>query len=485
VAVTAATIIVAFVATPLLVEWLGEARYGAARALTDWFGLLTLAELGLAGTLPPLLALALGKGDAAAVRRTLGAGMRAYAFVAVAAMSGAVLIALFAGKLVRVEPALLGDLRTAVLVGIAGLALYPLLPFQSLVDAQQRGFIIQAFQLTQSLTTTALALVLARAGWGITGQLLALTAGLVVFRIGLALAGARSLQPPRVERPGEGEWHAIRHLNMPTFLTAMAGRVGLYTDNIVVGLLLGPTHVAQLFLTQRLASLAGNQLLGLGNASWAALAELHALGRRETFNARLLDLTRVVAGLAVAALIPIAAYNHHFVAIWVGPENFGGWTVTLLACANGYLLAVFSLWGWCFGGTGLMPVITPIAIIGAVINVSVSLVATRLAGLPGPLIGTFSSLVLTSTWMLPLRLSQHFGTPAGALLRAAGMPLLWGLPAGALLLYWTSQHTPAGWIMLLAEMAAAALVLLVMWWMLALGPEERALLRDRVRIALK
>lgn len=482
---TAATIVVAFVATPLLVSWLGVARYGAARALADWFGLLTLCELGLAGTLPPLLALALGRGDAAAVRRTLGAGVRAFSLVAVAAMAGAALIALLSGSLVRVEPALLADLRTAALVGMLGLIVYPLAPFQSLVDAQQRGFVVQIFALVQSLLTTALALLLARAGWGITGQLLALTAGMAVFRAGLALAALGSIAAPLLDRPGEDDWRAIKRLNMPTFLTAMAGRVGVYSDNIIVGLMLGPSHVTQLFLTQRLAALAGGQLLGVGNASWAALAELHAMGRKGTFNARLLDLTRVVAGLAVAALMPIAAFNRHFVALWVGADNFGGWAVTLLACANGYLLAVFSLWGWCFGGTGLMPVVTPIALIGAAINVTVSIVATRLAGLPGPLIGTFTSLLLTSTWMLPLRLAQHFGTPPGALLRAMLIPLAWGLPAGALLVWWTSRHTPAGWIMLLAEMALAAIALLVLWWAFALTPVERDLLRERIRIAVK
>lgn len=419
------------------------------------------------------------------MRRTLGAGIRAFSLVALAALAGGGLFALFSGSLVRVEPDLLRDLQVASLVGLASFLLYPLLPFQALVEAQQRGYVVQLLSLAQSVVTTAMALLLARAGMGITGQLIALTAGVMVFRLGLAASGARQLAPlgPLLERPDAETWRAIRGLNIPTFLTAMAGRVGFHTDNIIVGLMLGPSHVTMLFLTQRLAGVAGTQLLGVGNASWAALAELHALGRRETFNARLLDLTRLVSGLAVAALVPIAVYNRHFVYRWVGAANYAGDVVTLLVCVNAFLLAVQSLWGWCFGGTGKMPVFTPIAVAGALINVFVSVVATPIIGLAGPLVGTLVGVSLSSLWALPVRLKQHFGTDPGALARAAAMPLLWGVPIGALL-YWLARiHEPPGWLGLLGEMALAALLLLVCWWNLALNDEDRAAFRERVRIA--
>ncbi len=75
----------------------------------------------------------------------------------------------------------------------------------------------------------------------------------------------------------------------------LCGRVSLLTDNIVVSGLLSPALVTPFVLTQRLTSLAQRELQTIGNASWAALAELSAQGRKDVFSRRLLELTRVVA----------------------------------------------------------------------------------------------------------------------------------------------------------------------------------------------
>ncbi len=487
-AVTATTVAIAFISTPLLLRWLGPERFGAVRAAGDWLGHLGLLELGLGGALPPLLALALGRGEREQARRILGTGMRLFGVVALASLVAGAVIAMASARLVPVSAALQRDLFLACLVGLVPSLLYPWAPYAALADAEQRGYLVQSFALAQSLVTTAIALTLAWAGWGITGQFVALAAGVALFRLGLAAVGARRLPGgfrAAVERPDLEASAAIRRLNLPTFLVTLSGRLGLYTDNIVVALMLGPTRVVPLFLTQRLASLAGSQLLGVGNASWAALAELHALGRREVFVERLLDLTRLVAGLAVAVLVPIAAYNQHFVVRWVGATSFGGDAVTLLACVNAYLLALLSLWGWCFGGTGQMPLLAPLAVAGALLNITVSVAATRLVGLPGPLLGTLIGLGATSLWYLPVLLRRHFSVPPRALFRAALLPLLWGLPAGAALRWLARGHTPAGWPGLLSEMALASALLLVFWWSLALTAEERQVFAERVRVALK
>ena len=142
--------------------------------------------------------------------------------------------------------------------------------------------------------------------------------------------------------------------------------------SIVIALVLGPSAVMPLFLTQRLPQLAQVQLQGVGNASWAALGELHALGRHYVFNARLVELTRLLAALSLAALVPIAAYNHAFVNLWVGGANYGGSPVTALAAVNAFLLALVTLWGWCFSGTGQIAVLVPMMMLSAVLNLALS-----------------------------------------------------------------------------------------------------------------
>src|SRR5689334_23567430 len=163
---TAVQITVAFTTTPLILRWLGAERFGAVRTAADWFGQIAIVELGLAGALSPLLAMAVGRGDEAAVRRTMGAGMRAYLRVAALATLAGLAVTFFITRLVPVDAGLVPDLQVACLIGVAGLLLYPLAPFRTLADASQRGWLINLVNLLQSLTTTGAAVFLAYRGVG-------------------------------------------------------------------------------------------------------------------------------------------------------------------------------------------------------------------------------------------------------------------------------------------------------------------------------
>ena len=102
------------------------------------------------------------------------------------------------------------------------------------------------------------------------------------------------------------------------------------------------------FLTQRLAQLAQAQLQALGSATWAGMAQLHAQGEHALFRARLVELTRLTVVLGASVLVPIVVYNPRFVAMWVGPVQFAGMTLTSISALNALLLSVTALWGLCY-----------------------------------------------------------------------------------------------------------------------------------------
>lgn len=487
---TVVTIAVAFITTPLLLRWLGTERFGAVRTMADWFGHIALVELGLAGALAPVLVMAVGRNDEGAVRRTMAEGIRAYFRVAALAAAAGITLTAFITWLVPVGAGLATDLRIAGLIAVGGLLLYPLAPFRTLAEASQRGWVVNAASLAQSLGTTALAVLLASQGAGIAGQFAALFLGQLLFlvlltRDGLARYGGLLRAAAREPRDAQAR-EQIRKLNLPTLLYDLSGRVGFMTDNIVVTMVLGgPAFATPLFLTQRLIVIALGQLQGVGTASWAALGQLHALGRVDVFNARLIDLTRLVSALSIAVLVPIAAYNRVFIGLWVGAQQYGGDFVTTLAAFNAFVIALVSLWGWCFSGTGRVATLVPVMLVSAALNLVLSVSATYLIGLAGPLLGTGVAIACTTLWYLPRRLHRDFGTPPAALARAATGPLLWAaLPAAAIV--WLAQREPPGsWPGLAAAMAASCLALLLVWWFGDLRPDERAHYRERVRIALR
>jgi len=480
------TIIAGLLATPPLLRWLGDERFGAFRVTTDWYGYLSLFELGLSGALLPLLARAIGLEHLELIRQTLAAGVRAYFRASFVMLVGGLGLAATITWLVPVSAANATDLRRACIIVLLGVAFVPLAPFRALVEARQRGYWINALLVLHSLLVTGLALAMAWAGWGISGQCLAVVLAGVAFRLVLAWAALREfpgLLAASIRQAPEAEvWRGLWNLNWPTLIFNLAGRVSLLTDNIIVAGLLGAAPVVPFFVTQRLAMLAQRELQGIGNASWAALAELHARGELKTFNQRLIELTTLVTVLGVACMVPLAAYNRHFVTLWVGPARYGGQALTIIASLNAILLATFSLWGWCVSGTGQIGEMSNAMVIQATINLTLSIILTERLGSLGPVLGTFVSFMAVSVWYLPLLLRRLFGTSLKELIGAIAAPLELGLPYAAIVWWVAEVHEAGGLLKTASEIGVAALLYLASWWLVVLKRPERAGWSERIRV---
>jgi O-antigen/teichoic acid export membrane protein len=467
-------------AAPLLLRWLGPERLGAYKALTDWIGYLALFELGLGGALMAAFAGRLGQGDHAAVRGMLAAGLRAYCRVMLAQLAGGAALVIALPYLIPLDRLSEGELRVAGAVALLPVVFAPLLVFRSLVEARQRGYVNWLLLTAQVLLMTGLSLLAARFGGGLVGQGGAFAAAQIVILLALAWDGARAYRGAWKVAPAPADRGALWGLSWPTFVHGLTDRIGLVSDNIIIAWILGPAAVVPFYLTQQLAALAQFLLRGVGQATWAGLAELYARGDAAGLRMRLLELTGMVSGLGLAAIAPIAACNRHFVQLWVGRDAYAGEAVTALACFNALLWAVYTLWGWALLGSGQIRRWAPFAMLSTLVNVAVSLIATARLGLAGPLLGTAAGLLLITSWALPRALDRVFGIPPRMLWRAALIPLRWGLPLAAVLRAIVIYHPLEGWLELLAMAASGSVVGLALWWRLSLGSEERSEWRARL-----
>ncbi|WP_353932516.1 polysaccharide biosynthesis C-terminal domain-containing protein [Okeanomitos corallinicola TIOX110] len=469
--------------TPLLLGWLGDERFGAFRAATDWGNYLNLLELGISGSLMALLAKAVGIGERQQIRLTLATGITTYLKIMIVMILAGLGLGIFITQLVPVKGVLVSELQTGYWLGFLAIFLLPLNPFRLLADASQRGYFANVFIMFQSLLITGLALLLASRGFGITGQYIAVLAGNIAFQLLMSWDGLHrypdvvlAIKDLKAQKPIEKK---LWQLNWSTFALRLSGQFGLFTDNIIISYILNPATVVPFFVTQRLASIAQTQIQGIGNATWAALADLHAKGEMEKFNARLIELTRLVTVMGVTFMVSIAAYNHHFIKLWVGEDRFGGDGITLLATCNGLLLGLLSLWSWCFSGTGKQPELVRTATLSAAINFVTSIICTQVFGIIGPLLGTFIAFTTVSLWQLPLLMREGFGTSLKQLFIAVAKPLAVGIPYGLVIWLIAKNHTPWGWLGLAAEMSLTASIYLVVAWLLILNKSERQQWIDR------
>lgn len=482
------TMATGLMATPLLKQWLGTARFGAVRTLADLAGYLGLLELGLGSALAPLLARALSQGDERALRQNVAAGTRAYTvIVAVVLAFGLVLLGPI-GRLARAQPQLGTELRVAWLVSLAAWASLVLNPFRTVTEAENRGYRVNLVLVGQTLLVTALALLLARLGWGLVGQSLALTVGVILGSVMLAALAIRArpglARAVFTERVDPEVRRALWRIGWPTLLFRLSGQISLMTDYLVISAIKDVSFVTPLYLTQRLTVLAQQQVQNVGTAAWAPLVALHYRGEHGQFNRRLVELTGLVSLLAFAALGPILAYNHHFIALWVGSASDAGDLVVLIAAINALLQGLFSLWTYGLVGVGQVGRLVWPSLIGAAVNLAASLALTQRLGLLGPLLGTLVGFVALNAWFLPWRLWRSFGIRPRDLAAAVGRVAILGVPATAALWWSARDRTPWGWTGLAVEMTAAALAILLLGARLTFNAEQRAVWRARLRAAL-
>jgi len=487
-AYTALTLLVAFVATPLILHWLGDERFGAFEALTSWAAYLGVLELGISDALPPLFARAFGTGDREATRKLLAASVWAYLKVATAMMIVGVAVWPFITKLVPVSQSLASDLRCAWLVGLSVGPLLPFSAFMVLAQSEQRGYWVNSLLIGQSLMITALSMLFAWARWGITGQALAVIPGTIAFNLVLGIRGFREM--PRLLRailkePIDDQAHReISRLRWPSLVLNFCGRLALLSNTVIIALLMSPATVVPFYITLRLNTIAMRELAAIAGSSWAALAELQAQRKFDLFNLRLIELTRLVAILAVAGLVPIVAYNHFFVGLWVGRSRYGGGALTTISCVNAMLASAFVLWSWCVTATGHVRDLTVAWIAQTAINLSTSIIFTIKFGIVGPVLGTLVSYLAVHIWYYPYILRRLFDTQPKQLFKAVIAPLVIGVPYAAFALWFSSVFGAANWFTIIWQMVAMTLLYIGIAALALLSRSERALWIQRVRLTL-
>jgi O-antigen/teichoic acid export membrane protein len=478
-----APLIGGLLATPWTLRWLGAERFGAYRVLTEGFGYITVLELGIVGAVTARLGSKLATGDEPGVRTILAAGFRVCIEIAAAMLAAGALLIIPLPHWIHLHTVSARELRTAAGIMLIPILWMPFSVFRALPDARQQGYIFNVIVTFQLLSTTALLMLAAWLGWGLIGQASATTLALAPIAIVMTVLALRHYPGVLSATPDRNAIQDLRALNWPTLWFNVSSRLGLLSDNIVVSCILGPLAVVPFFLTQRLAQLAQVQLQSIGSATWAGLVQLHAQGETEKFCSRLMELTALVSGLGVVVLGPIAAYNRHFILLWVGSASYAGEWVNAMACINLWIWAIFSLWCWPISGSGRIAAWLPYAIAFSAINIIVSVIATYLAGLPGPLIGTLIAFMAVHCWALPQVLGRLFHRSLRSIWKPAITPLAWGLPYSVGLWVVARSHTPRGWLGLAVETSAALLGGLFLWW-LSLGPVLRQEWHFRFRSAL-
>ncbi len=486
---TMVTVLAGFISTPLLLLWIGKDALGAFTVAQGWLGLIGILELGFASAFSAVFASCLAVGDRERLLQVMAYSIRVYLGIALVMVLAGTLIYVWIAGLMKAAPGLTGDLGRGVLIGAVSISFIAATPFRVLLDAQQRGAFINLLLLMQAMVSMVAALAFAWLRWGIVGQFLALGVGSAMFAVAVTVECLRHYPEMRLNvlwaKPDAATRTSIWRISWKLSVNNLASRLGVLTDGLVIGKFLSATQFVPYTITRKLGDIYQGQLANIGNATWAALAELHAQDRRQLFNRRVVEITSLIGVASIAGLLPIAIYNKAFVSLWVGPSYYGGDLLSLAFLANAFLFCVWSFWAWVVTAVGKVDGLMSTNVAMLLINLPLTVGATwalaphhpQLA-LCGPLLGNIAGFLAIGVWRMVLLLNRHFGIGVGTLHRA-----LWSAPLLALpylsLSWWLSRtFPPSNWMTLAISMALSAAGYAGLAWLVILDGEQKLLMRS-------
>jgi O-antigen/teichoic acid export membrane protein len=480
------TMAVGFVATPYLLLYLGAERLGAFRAAQQWTGFLPYLYLGLGPALTVIMLRPASRGDLKQAAAVVKEGLRLeYRQTLLLVAPIAAVMAWWMPTLVPVSPGLRNELRVGVLISLVGVLLNPFEMFRLLLECVQWGYVVNIALTVQALITIGGGVWLAWRGYGIPGQFVALLAGMLVFALLVGVFAVARLRAYRKAKPVAIETGSLWSLRWAMTITGIGGQINLLTDYVVVALAIDPLSVTTFSITQRLVTTVGGFVTSLTNATWAGLAEILASGDRALFEERVLELIRSVLGLGVTILGTLAAYNVHFVRLWVGRQYYGGNLLTVLTAIQMLMIGYFTLFTWTIDLQGDTRYRVPVTSFGAVLNLILSFILGRRYGMYGVTLATLIGYSLTEVWFCPYLFCRRYDVSLRAVATATVTSLSLGLPW--LMFVWLVAHgrTLSSWPAFGSEFAVMSLLALVYSWFVILTRSDRARWRGRCVAALR
>lgn len=408
------TILVGIVMVPFVLDRIGPTLYGYWLASGEVLAYAAMADLGILGVMPWMIAQADGRKDRDGIRQLLSTGCVAALMVSAVYLGLVLVLWNIAPAVLKLQP-LERDLIAgplALIAGVTAVVLPMRVAYSALIGLQDVRYCGIVTTVSWALDA-ALTVILLLNGFGLWSLAIGasvpstLTAAAAVIRL-------RTLAPDLLQSWPRPSRHAIATLFKEGgggWLAAWGWRLASATDAIVLASLGHPASITVLAMTTKLGQMLTNMAWVPGDSGLVGLAQLAGEGNTTRLRAAVSALSRVYLTLATVAACVVLAANPAFVKGWVGIEFFGGnrvnavlAIVAIAATAAHALSATVSVLGKrLYVGT--------VTLAAGVAHVALAYLMARRLGLIGiPLAGLIVQVVVLVPALLP------------ALRTAAGMP---------------------------------------------------------------
>ncbi len=370
---------VSFFLAPYLIRSLGDARYGVWCVVEGILAYFTLFDLGIAACLVRFVARHHAVNERTELNRIVSCCLVIFCCAAGGVLLVGGVLVPFAAPRLEAKLGEHGDVAPFMILMLVNLAAtLPLSVFPTILDGLQR-FAVKSVVRLLFLGVRVGGIVYAMETHpGLWPLAVVYTATNLLEHAVMAWLSFQLLPGLKLSRHlvDRATLRQVRGFSVDAFLAMLAGRITVQTGAIVVG---G-------FLTApRLVEMAKNLLRSVTTTLTPAVSEREAKGDHEGVCRVLLDGTRAVLYLVLPVHLGMLFFGRPFLAKWIGNEHYAEWCFPAMAILSATLTlgVAQSVAARILYGMGRLTLFSRLALVEAVVNLTLCLVLVGPYGLEG------------------------------------------------------------------------------------------------------
>lgn len=481
---SATTVVVGLLLTPLLVRELGYQAYGVWVLVTSLAIYLTLLDLGVADAVTRYVARARAVSDGAQVTAVVSTAFTVYLVGGLLSLVVTSLLTFWLLPALNTPVELLPPAQWLLMsLGIGAMVILSCRVFDGALRGAQRYDLANALQIGYSLFLaggTALVLLmgggLAEIGW-------VNLAASIFMAAGQTALGRMAVPDARLSRHAVHRSLARELIGFSSwvFLTNISHRVYTHFDAVILAIFLPVRAITPYNLGYRVAALLGEGLYPVLKLLFPIAADLHMRGEKVALHRLLVQGTKVALAISIAGGITLWFLGEALIRLWIGPGlEEAGFIL--------YLFVIFFIVSntsqparEVLKGQGHIKLLAVMAVADTVLNLALSSVLVQFYGAPGVALGSLIPLVLLSLLLLHFTLKyQKIGF--GEFMRTVVGPSLMPAAGTAMVLVVLSWLLPSiGWLELTFSGLLAVLTFCTLYLLTPGGAPEREQLVGRIR----
>ncbi|MGD0777629.1 MAG: hypothetical protein ABSC05_32965, partial [Candidatus Solibacter sp.] len=411
---------------PLVLRRAGAETLGVYVILMQATAYLSLLDTGVGLALMRFLAQAHGSnGDTGRFRDVISNGRLVLVGTGLLFAAVATVVALFIGRIFPLSSNLIIHAKVCMLI-LAGWAILraPWTTYNSALVATQHLAEANLVATLQNAVRLILTLGLVGVGLGIFGLIVG---GVLAEALGVLLCVVIFLRHCPNLTP---RWTCnpallidLSKFAFQALLMAVATKLIVGSDNIVVGYLLGPQAVAAYYTTVMPGTMGYLLTVRLADSAAPAINELWSRGALPAIRGNILKIHRYTLTMAFGLGGALLLFNHALITLWVGSQRYAGLLATVSLASFAVTVSASHVNLVLTMATGRIRTLSILLLCEGGLNLALSLFFGRHLGPGGVMLGSAVSNLISTTY-LQFRLSSDLGVSGRLYLRACVLPAL-------------------------------------------------------------